>query len=515
MVRIAVAVAGMAALVACSPGGPAAAGRDLSAEERALAALLAAYDAGDCAAVVRDAPGFHASTDLRLDAASYVYGRCFYLQGDLPAAEAVLGPVAERRPPDLYTAPAAYFHARTAYLGGRFGDAEARFDAFLARFPHSSYRDNALYYGAKSAYRAGAFTRAADRFAPLPDRADIAPEYRAGAAWYAGECWLGLALAAPEAGDAPAFETAAGWYRRVQTGFADSTFADDAAWSLARLDAQRGRPAGSVEPLRAFLRDHPGSTRANDAHYDLGRALEDSGALAEALEVFEQHGVLYPASVYVDNARYHAGLVLWAQAQAAETAAPADAPALYARARSAFESFLADFPASSLRSYATYWLGRVRYAQKDWAPAFDAFVAGTDDPSSLYVDNSLYYAGMCRYHQGLEGAGAQAYEDAVAWFDRLLAEHGGSSYADGGTYFRARCLFQTARWKDAAAAFEAFLAAFPVTPYRDEAWYHLAWAEALAGDCAAAADALGRMGADVPGSPWLDRAETRVADTGC
>lgn len=264
------------ASVSCEPGGPAAAAANPSGEAGELRAILEAWAAGDCDTVKRIAPGFRASTNLRLDAAIHAYGRCFHRDGDYESAVVVLERIASREPPNVFTPRATYFLGDALYRLGRLSGAADVLAGFASRFPRH--------------------------------RLSVSVSYKLGRVRYAQQAW-----AAAEAAMALVVDAAT------------SVFRDNALYYAGMAAYHQGRDGGGLETFERavarfdmLLSEHPDSGYADGGAYFKGRSQFLVDRFAEAAETFDDLARRFPDSPYVDDAYYHRILCLILLGQCAQ-----------------------------------------------------------------------------------------------------------------------------------------------------------------------------------------------------
>jgi tol-pal system protein YbgF len=94
----------------------------------------------------------------------------------------------------------------------------------------------------------------------------------------------------------------------------------------------------------------------------------------------------------------------------------------YAAARTAFESFLATYPASQLRGNAQYWLAETYYAQLDFAAALTEFQRVINNyPQSAKLPDALLKIGFCNDELGNTNAARQALMQVIRQFEGTSA----------------------------------------------------------------------------------------------
>ncbi|MDB4983218.1 MAG: hypothetical protein JWM82_3970, partial [Myxococcales bacterium] len=157
---------------------------------------------------------------------------------------------------------------------------------------------------------------------------------------------------------------------------------------------------------------------------------------------------------------------------------------------------------------ARYMLALSRENASKWKEAGDAFEALYDAAPKLATYHA-YHAARCRLRGG-DAAGA------LAWADKVTA---GTVPEAETTLIRIDAFRALARWDEAKAAIEAFLARFPNGPRRAEALFKRGEAmEKLAAGKPSDANAAlldvtavyRRVWSEAPLEPWADRAAERL-----
>jgi tol-pal system protein YbgF len=158
---------------------------------------------------------------------------------------------------------------------------------------------------------------------------------------------------------------------------------------------------GDIETLRHDLDEQ--SERQRDLYVDLDRRLADLEA-AEA-QAARTPGVAGPgsgagfggaAAGVSDQDAYGAAFGLIQQQD-------------FAGAQSAFQNFLANYPQSSLRANAQYWLGETYYGQLSFMAALGEFKKVVDNyPDSSKLPDALLKMGYCYDELGDLDAARQA-----------------------------------------------------------------------------------------------------------
>jgi tol-pal system protein YbgF len=167
---------------------------------------------------------------------------------------------------------------------------------------------------------------------------------------------------------------------------------------------------GEVETLRFDLENQAAGQR--DLYVDLDQRLADIEAMQAQLPSMPGGGSTGFSSANVsDQQAYEAAFALIQSRN-------------YPQAQSAFESFLASYPASTLRSNAQYWLAEMHYVQRSFGTALVEFEKVISNyPQSDKVPDALLKIGFSNFELRNFTAARQA-------LLRVMREFPGTSAAD-------------------------------------------------------------------------------------
>jgi tol-pal system protein YbgF len=161
---------------------------------------------------------------------------------------------------------------------------------------------------------------------------------------------------------------------------------------------------GDVETLRFELDSQ--AERQSDLFVNLDQRLSDIEA-AQARVASLPSGPTFggaPAAAVSDQQAYDAAFALIQQQD-------------YATAQTAFEGFLASYPASALRGNAQYWLAEMHYAQLDFQTALAEFQRVLDAyPQSSKTADALLKIGYSNIELGNANAARQALQRVMREF---------------------------------------------------------------------------------------------------
>jgi tol-pal system protein YbgF len=158
---------------------------------------------------------------------------------------------------------------------------------------------------------------------------------------------------------------------------------------------------GEVETL-GFEVESQG-TRQRDLYVDLDQRLADIEA-AQSRQGSMPIGAAAGGAAVNDQQAYDAAFALVQQQS-------------FPEAQAAFQSFLANYPASGSRANAHYWLGQTHYVQLAYAPALAEFQRVVNDfPESNKLTDSLLKIGICSVNLGNPAAARQAFLRVIREF---------------------------------------------------------------------------------------------------
>lgn len=276
----------------------------------------------------------------------------------------------------------------------------------------------------------------------------------------ADELAFQAALALYNAGD---FAGSLAAFDAFAAAYPTSARLDNAVFLAARSSFELFDYANALARFQAFSAAFPGSSFVDDAAYYVGRTEYELADYASAAASFHNFDLLYPTSPLIDNADYYLGRSLFELAD-------------YAAAVSAFQAVLA-VTGSTYADAALLWMGRseLELGRVDASPNSPHFqAAGTaftsliaTYPTSPYLDNAWFYAGITAYEQ-------RDFALAETRFQTLLSLFPASTYRSGAHYYLGRSFYDDGQEQDAVVAFLAFTAEMPVTDkYDDQVRYYL------------------------------------------
>jgi len=166
---------------------------------------------------------------------------------------------------------------------------------------------------------------------------------------------------------------------------------------------------GEVETLRFDLENQAAGQR--DLYVDLDQRLADIEAMQAQVQSMPGGSTGFSSASVSDQQAYEAAFALIQSRN-------------YPQAQSAFESFLASYPASSLRSNAQYWLAEMHYVQRSFGTALLEFEQVISEyPQSDKVPDALLKIGFSNFELRNFPAARQA-------LLRVMREFPGTSAAE-------------------------------------------------------------------------------------
>lgn len=165
------------------------------------------------------------------------------------------------------------------------------------------------------------------------------------------------------------------------------------AGDISSLRTEVQQLLGEVETIRFEVNRQTESSTAS--YVDLDRRLRDLEAAQERLRSMPVASSGGPVAAVTDQQAYDAAIALIEGGR-------------YPEAQAAFESFLATYLASPLRSNAQYWLGEAHYAQLSFRTALAEFQRVVDDyPTSAKLPDALLKIGFSNQALGNRDAARQ------------------------------------------------------------------------------------------------------------
>lgn len=369
----------------------------------------------------------------------YWLGETLLKLREAPAARDTFSRVLQQFPTSPYAPFAQYSIAWSYWEAERWDEALTQFQAVVDRYPDDPLRVESQFRAGECLVRLG---RPAEAAAVLTAFVTTSPVTTYAPQAY---CLLGEAYLAQQQFDhaVAAYEKAIGgghgpqdlWAPVAQSGIGFARFA-------------QGAHAASAAAFERYLDHYPRGAQHDQVQFTLGQALAALGRTKDAAEQFTQLTRRRPDSAWADDALLWLGQVRSAQGRGDEAAAH-------------FAQLVHDYPASALRGHALYALGQTQLALGQRPEALNTFQAAADEPGATPAQraSALAEAGDLLMAQ-------QAYDAALAAYDRLLTDYRQTPYAEYAQYQLGRTLAAAGRHDAAMLAFEALLNRYPASRLR-------------------------------------------------
>ena len=351
---------------------------------------------------------------------------------------------------DDLAAEATYYEGLALKRLGQIDEAARRLEAVHVRRPESSFADAALFERGFLLYGVRRWDDAAESFEKLLDRYPTSA-FAGEAARMLGETYAAL-----------------GDYRKAQRaneraealGTASAELRGEVAFQQAYASYQSGDFAEAARALQQLYQRDPSGPRAGEtlfwaaeASFQEGQA-GNAAALQRAETLFTDFLQKFPEHRQQDAARYALAWTLFKRGD-------------YARAATAFERFLASYrPGSEIVPYTTD--ARLRLADAYFAlKRFDQAIATyqrIEDTTVGGADYALFQIGQAHGNAGRAA-------EAVATYDRLLAQYPESSLRAQAQYAKGALAFQQGNYDRAIADYRVVLDQYPGSPLAPKAQY--------------------------------------------
>src|SRR5438093_6949373 len=315
------------------------------------------------------------------------------------------------------------------------------------------------------------------------------------------------------------FDEANGEFRRAESGFAKTPFADDAAFAAIQAHEAAGHDAVAAKAWIEWEARYPqsplmGEARLAEAWNALRRG--ETAAAQKTLAALTASRPWYAAD---PRATLALGVALFQRGKPAEALAalgpkPTGASAIYLRApcyrasgsllkaAAAFQDVADRYPDSSLRDYALLAKADAFLKAKDYRSAAEEFARAAEKvrdekvraEAELRSAGSVYLAGqmdsslamlrsVVERHAGTNVAaraqflvgetlyGKKMYAEAIIELNRVLTTYFQHSVAASAQYRVARCLDALGRGSDATGTYQTVVSGYPLEPEAPAAAY--------------------------------------------
>ncbi len=345
------------------------------------------------------------------DRISVVIGQLFMrrgLEGDIEQALEQFTKSAQEYPKGAAYEEALFLKFSTEYILERYPEVVATADQYLQAFPAGHYAPNALYYKAMGLAAGKQYEAALTNLNLVIEKYPKKTEY---------------------------FEAV-----------------DEVAYQKGAVLAQMGRATEAVPQLNGFLERFPDSTLRPAAMYQLGIALHAAGQPDKAETVLREAARKFPNSDIAPIALYQVAVMHYEKKD-------------WPRMAAALETLLDEFPASSQRTDAYFWLGFIARQDNRYEDAIDAFTRCVEaDPAYAQAPECLLSIALC--HQDIaEKMGLPtvlsedrrrlyraALRDAAYAFEAVLTHYPDSDQAQEAIPGMAKALYTLVRTRQATEA---------------------------------------------------------------
>jgi TolA-binding protein len=433
---------------------------------------------GDDASVDAGAPSDAGTVDagLQADEVLYLQALSDYRSSQFSVARAEFEQLLMSWPDSPRAASSAVFVAQCDFHLGAFALCEQELTASLGAVPQVQVMDRALFWRGRARFAQRAFLSARGDFEQL--LTTVPSSLLAdNSTFYVGRCDLEMAPA-----DLPGAIAA---FRALFSGWPTTPLGSEARYWLGRAEFLSGDFAGATTDLDLQLSTYGAMNPfADQVGIVLGRVALGLANSSQAQLRLQQVLTDFPLSSHRDEATYWLGRALFAGLN-------------YVGALSTFTSVVTQWPGSSLGDNASFWAGRSAFAQPDYAQAIVLLrQAELNYPTSSFRDLMIEYEGRSEF-QLLQ------YVNAQADFDRQLTLYPAGQAAAAGHYWRGRTEYATLGFAAALLDFDSVIAWQTPSIWVDNAWSWKVRTLSAQNDCAGADTAYTQFKASQPASPLL------------
>jgi TolA-binding protein len=352
----------------------------------------------------------------------------------------------------------SYLDALTLYDQELWHEALLAFDQFVVEYPASDLVPDAQVKSGMCLYHLEDYNGALERLTPLASSQTSAAS---AASYYVGKCHFQLAD----------YSSAVIAFKTFLDEFSTSVFRDNAFYYLGRSLEKQGRYLDAILQFNEVIADakssfrdaalyHSGSASSELSYQNGAVDLEDyQDAEARLSALFSD----YPGSIYEDDGLLVFGLCRYRGRD-------------YPTAVMRFDDLLNRFPTSVRADNAAYYKAKSFYKQGLFNDAIGLFLNFIDTYSeSIYVDDSVYFSGRCHFEIAVaNGDDAASFEQAIVFFEEIVASHPQSNWVDNAYYYEILALIYLNRCPEAEAKAQELSAAQPDSSYIEKAQDELA-----------------------------------------
>lgn len=331
--------------------------------------------------------------------------------------------------------------------------------------------------------------------------------------------WARAELAAGRPEDAAAIAL------RAARAVPDGVRSADARWVRAEALEAAGRHAGAADAWRDFLERHPSEGRVGAARVRQAASWEAAGDAAAAVAAWRRAALEWPADAPPEALRTAEALarragVPWVPPTGAELLTRADAlrkANLHRRAVTAHREAEAALGITPRGELATVRRARSHYLLRENDAAREACEELVRrNPASEYATVCLHVRARVAWRAGDDEAVLALTREALD-----DPRHRASSWRDDLLYVRAGFFMEKERWDEAVATWETLLRDHGGTPNADQALWKAAWSRHRQGRHGEAVRLFDRVHAQAgdrslreAGAYWAARATELTGDVG-
>lgn len=210
---------------------------------------------------------------------------------------------------------------------------------------------------------------------------------------------------------------------------------------LGELRIGEGELTLAAELFERSLKTYPNGSLAHEARFGLARALEKTDAVDDAIR-FYRYLIDHPESGRAPDSLLQLAKINFHQQKLDE-------------AKSLLDQFAEKYAKHELMIPVSYWKGRIKFEQKDYAAAEKSFLAGLDAGAGPRVIPALKYElARCLSKQ-------ERYLDGIAHLQTVVTDYADSDWADDALLLQIQILSNTDQSQEAVSLCREFDKLFP------------------------------------------------------
>jgi len=318
--------------------------------------------------------------------------------------------------------------AKQHYEAGEYGKATFEFKDLLRKYPSTRYADLINYYLGSCYQKLGFFPSATIYFQNVITNYPES-KWAAASQYQTGACYIDPLNKKPD------YKLAQETFQKVIEKYTNSEWVDEAQSGIGLALLGQGDYGKAMAQFQMVIADYPNTEGEIAAHYGIGKVYQIGRNWMEARSIFEMIIKNYPHSEYATRAKSALEEI------EKETKKPVGDPRkdyesalnLYftgkiPEAIQRFTLFLQNYPTSILMDNALYWLAECYYDQGDFNTAISYFQKTLanefyekEDPDYAKKDDSQLKLGYCYYQ-------LKNYAQAQEEFQKLIEKYPNSEY---------------------------------------------------------------------------------------